>query len=261
MTRESHSVDLHSGDFQPGDFQQALRDQAAELRSAAVRAGADAAVPTCPGWDVRQLIRHLAHVYAMVDLALDGSPEDGRPQPPRAPEHFDDALEWWDERLGDLSTKLSTSDAQRPVWAFFPSGTAASWSRRMAHETAIHRLDAEHACADPGPDGGRGLIFDPALAANGVDEVLNALLPVLRDWPERRDEGRVLYHAADAEQAWLVTFRAGELPEVRSPRDAALEVDSTVAGTADALYRLVWGRPSTAAISGDPALAGIISGR
>ena len=261
MKRESHSADLHPGHFHSGDFQRALRDQAAELRSAAVRAGADAAVPTCPGWDVRQLIRHLAHVYAMVALALDASPESGRPRPPRAPEHFDDALEWWDERLDDLTTKLSTSDSQRPVWAFFPSGTAASWSRRMAHETAIHRLDAEHACADTGPERGQGLIFGPALAANGVDEVLNTLLPALRDWPEQHAEGRVLYHAADAEHAWLVTFRAGEPPEVRTPRDAALEVDSTAAGTADALYRLVWGRPSTAAISGDPALAAIISGR
>ncbi len=256
MTREFHDQRLH-----PVDFQAALREQAAELRSAAVRAGADATVPTCPGWDVRQLVRHLARVCAMVDLALDSPPGGERPQPPHAPEDFDDALRWWDEHLDALSTKLSTSDQQRPVWSFFPSGTAASWSRRIAHETAIHRLDAECALADLGPEHVRGLIFDPALAADGVDEVLNTLLPALRDWPERSDEGRVLYHAADAEHAWLVTFRPGEAPEVRTPRDAALEIDTTLAGTADALYRRVWGRPSTAAISGDPALAGIICGR
>lgn len=269
MTREYLPADLHQadpgqrdpeeGDFGEGDFQQALRHQAAELRSTAVRAGAGAAVPTCPGWDVRQLVRHLAQVCSMVALALDSPPDGERPRAPHAPEDFDDALQWWDEQLDELATKLSTSDSQRPVWAFFPSGTAASWTRRIAHETAIHRLDAEHALA--GAEHVHDLIVHPALAADGVDEVLGTLLPTLHDWSERGDEGRVLYHAADTEHAWFVTFRPGEPPEVRAPHGTAPQVDSTVAGTADALYRRVWGRPSTAVVSGDPELAGIISGR
>jgi uncharacterized protein (TIGR03083 family) len=239
----------------------AWREQAAALRAAVVRAGPDAEVPTCPGWDVRKLVRHLARVYAMVKLAMRMSPDDSRPRPPDAPEDFDEALTWWDEQLAELTNTLSTSDPKQRVWSFFPGGTAESWTRRMAHETAIHRLDAEHAL---GPDHVHDLIFDPAFAADGVDEMLSVLLPSTPNRAQQEQHGRVLYHAADAGHTWLVTHRPGQPPEVGSPRDAALgasEVDATVAGTADAVYRKVWGRPSTAVVTGDLALANLIAGR
>jgi uncharacterized protein (TIGR03083 family) len=248
-----------------GEFHhQALKEQVAAFRAATVQAGPDAAVPTCPQWDVRELVRHLARVYAMVNLALSKEPDDARPAPPRAPEDFDAALTWWDEQSARLTTTLSTSDPDRPVWSFFPGGTPRTWTRRVAHETAIHRLDAEHALAGLGPDHVHDLIFDPAFAADGVDEMLSVLLPAFPDWSEQRRDGRVLYHAADAGRLWLVTHRPQEPPVVGSPTDAALgtpEVDATVAGTADALYRRVWGRPSTAVVTGDHELAGLVAGR
>lgn len=243
---------------------QAWKEQAAAFRAAAVQAGPDAVVPTCAGWDVGKLLRHLARVYAMVDIALDSDPEGSRPQPPRPPDEFTEALNWFDDRLAGLTDRLSTQDKSRPVWSFFPGGTPESWLRRMTHETAIHRLDAEGARS--GLDSGQvhELIFDPELAADGVDEMLSVLLAGSRDWTRHDSEGRVLYHAADAGRTWLVTHHPGQPPEVGSPRDAALgspEVDATVAGTADAVYRRVWGRPSKAVVTGDTALAGLVAGR
>ena len=241
-----------------------FKEQAALFRSVAVQSGGDAEVPTCPGWDVRKLVRHLARVYAMVAQSLELGPDSERPVPPTAPEDFDEALRWWDARQAELSDKLSTMDPDHPVWAFFPGGTPAAWTRRMAHESAIHRLDAEHALVGLGPDHVHDLIFDPAFAADGVDEMLTVLLPSAHDWTERHDDGRVLYHAADAGHTWLVTYRPGHEPTVGSPRDAALgahEVEATVAGTADAVYRRVWGRPSNAIVTGDHALASLIRGR
>lgn len=239
--------------------------QAAALRDAVVRAGPDTQVPTCPEWDVRKLVRHLGRVYAMVSIALDSAPDAERPEPPRPPEEFDEALSFMDAQFAELVATLSTMDQDRPVWSFFPGGTPASWLRRMAHETAIHRLDAEHALASVGPDHVHDLLFDPAFAADGVDEMLTSLLPVLRDWSESEWKGHVLYHAPDAGRAWMVGFRPGQLPEVGVPHSPALndiDVDATVAGTADALYRRVWGRPSTAMVSGHHHdLAGIIAGR
>jgi uncharacterized protein (TIGR03083 family) len=244
--------------------QQALTEQAAAFRTAAVQAGPDAAVSTCPGWDVRKLVRHLARVYSMATLALETAPEESRPQPPTPPEDFNEVVLWWDEKLAALSHALSTSDPDRPVWSFFAGGTAATWTRRMAHETAVHRLDVEHALAQLGPDHVHDLLFDPQFAADGVDEMLTLILPTIRDWDSDDHHGRVLYHGADAGRTWLVTFRPGKAPEVGAPTDAALgesEVDATVAGTADALYRRVWGRPSHAVVSGDLALAALVAGR
>lgn len=237
---------------------EALQEQAAALRSAAVRAGGEATVPTCPRWDVRALVRHLAKVYGMVLLALDTEPDAQRPQPESAPEAFDAALDCWDERLAALLPKLAERDPHRPVWAFFLDGTPAAWARRMLHETAIHRLDVELAAG--GAE--HGLVFEPQLAADGADEMLSVIAP-LGDWSLAQRTGKVLYHAADAERAWLVTYRAGAAPQVGRPDDAALDhkVDATVAGTADAVYRRVWGRPSSAVVTGDAELADAIRGR
>ncbi|GAA2818844.1 maleylpyruvate isomerase N-terminal domain-containing protein [Saccharopolyspora taberi] len=237
----------------------AFAEQAAALRAAAVHAGPGVPVPTCEGWDVGKLVRHVARVYSMVDLSLDLEPDAERPAPAPVSEDFDEALAAFDRNLAVVAEKLSTMDPDRRVWSFFPGGTPVSWTRRMAHETAIHRLDAEHATGEHV----RELLFDPRLAADGIDEMLALLLP-LSDWSGSQHEGRVLYHAADAGRAWLVTYRPGKPPEVSAPHDAALgeyEVDATVAGTADAVYRKAWGRPSNAVVTGDPALAGIAAGR
>ncbi len=249
------TIDLHHRE---------LRQQAAALRAAAVQAGPDAVVPTCPNWDVAKLLRHLGRVYATVALATTADPDGERPQPPAAPEEFDKTLAWWDEQLGELVERLGSGDADRPVWAFFPGGTPRSWTRRMAHETAIHRLDAEHALTSTGTDHVHDLLFSSEFAADGIDEHLSVLLPGTRDWSDQHGDGHVLFHAADAGRAWMVSIRPEQPPEVSAPHDAALgrdEVDANVAGTADAVYRRVWGRPSSAVVTGDTELAGLVKGR
>jgi hypothetical protein len=61
-------------------------------------------------------------------------------------------------------------------------------------------------------------------------------------------------HAADAGRAWEVVLKAGAAPVVTPVHDSATNEDATVAGTADAVYRAVWARPSHAIVSGDRAL-------
>ena len=62
----------------------------------------------------------------------------------------------------------------------------------------------------------------------------------------------MLFHAADAGRAWLVRLTRGEVPEVGPASD--LDADASVVGTADAVYRAAWRRPSTAIVNGDRAL-------
>jgi len=52
-----------------------------------------------------------------------------------------------------------------PVWTFSGPQPASFWARRMAHETAVHRADAEIAV-------GREPEFEPDLAVDAIDEWL-----------------------------------------------------------------------------------------
>lgn len=235
---------------------QELETQASAFRSAVLRAGPSAAVATCPGWDVLRLVQHVGRMYALASTALQQD-EAAVPRVPHPPAGFDDALAWWDQQYAELAENLSDSDPAEPVWSYFRGGTPESWLRRMTHETAVHRLDAEHAGSRLGPGGVHELVFDPQLAADGVDEVLDVLVPAHEEWDDHDLQGRVLLHAADAERSWLVEFQPRQAPRVGPPTGTGLEADATVAGTADALYRYAWGRPSSAALTGDTALANL----
>ncbi|HZB50776.1 MAG TPA: maleylpyruvate isomerase N-terminal domain-containing protein, partial [Mycobacteriales bacterium] len=133
---------------------EAVRREGAEFLTAAAAADLDADVPTCPGWTVRRLVSHLSRVHR----SAVGGVQDGTVEPPtlgaRPP---DDArlLAWYAAGLDRLLGVFADAEPHLPDF----------WPRRMAHETTIHRFDAElaaHAKA-----GG----FDPALAADGVGEV------------------------------------------------------------------------------------------
>ncbi|MCP2166032.1 maleylpyruvate isomerase N-terminal domain-containing protein [Goodfellowiella coeruleoviolacea] len=244
------------------DFVEQVSTHSDALRAAAVAAGPDAPVPTCPGWTVRQLVEHIGVVHGWVAQAtttpVDGPPP-GRPTPPQ---DWADLLAWWDELRAELLRNLAEV---RPCWMRFPmlAASTAGWARRQAHETAIHRLDAEHAAAAAPHQQASTvptLVFDPEFAADGIDELLS-LQPVLsKHWESWTDTGRVLVHAADAGRLWVVRLRPGQPPEVGETRDAVGEVDATVAGTADAVYRALWKRPSTALVSGQPAVAAALRG-
>lgn len=244
-----------------GEYIETITKQSDAMRAAAVEAGPDADVQNCAEWNIHKLVRHLAKVHAWAAAAVVTADPNTPPARTDPPAEFADLLPWWDEQRTRLVTGLWRHDPADPAWAFGPLSprNVAFWARRQAHETAIHRLDAESALAAP-----PSTQFDPAFAADGVDEILSWIVPLDRRWTDSALVGSVLYHAADAGRAWLVTFTPGTAPEVADAADSpggGFTADATVAGTADAVYRKVWGRPSTAVSSGNTELAGAIHGR
>lgn len=233
------------------DFVAQIETQASSLRSAALKAGPDAPVPTCPEWTVLDLVRHVAEVHTWAAQAVVTAPEAGRPEWPTAPQDFDDVFPWWDNGFSLLVTRLRETSADRPAWTFHGPSLAGFWARRQAHETSIHRLDAELAAGHELPP----LVFDPEFAADGIDEYLTVLVPrrIELGYPVKAT-GRLLVHAADAGRTWRVGLTAGGPLVVTGVRDAAFDEDATLAGTADALYRALYARPGHAIVTGDESL-------
>ena len=229
------------------DFQTQLAQldqQAAAFRAAATAAGPDASVPTCPDWRVDRLVHHVARVYGFARASLATRPDQESPSSPPVPREWPELLESWDAMYAGLVEDLRAAGPDRPTWVFRGTPTAAFWARRMAHETAIHRLDAEAAAEEPLPT----LVFDPEFAADGIDE----LLTVFVAGGKADRAGTALFHAADAGRAWHVHLDP-ERPIAVGPAGVT-DADASVVGTADAVYRASWGRPSTAVVGGDAAL-------
>jgi uncharacterized protein (TIGR03083 family) len=213
---------------------EAARVQGGALRESAVQAGPDLPIATCPGWRMYDLVAHLGGVHATILQAVAGeSPKFERPSG-----SWTDVLERWDHVFAALLGRLTDGDpALRP------------WARRTAHETAIHRLDADSAVKDLPT-----LVYDTEFAADGIDEFLG-LLPA-RPSPVA---GTLLYHAADAGRAWQVRLEVGQPPVTTEPSGSGVDFDVSVVGTADAVYRSVWGRPSTAVVTGDRSILAAVA--
>ncbi|WP_433870465.1 maleylpyruvate isomerase family mycothiol-dependent enzyme [Saccharopolyspora sp. CA-218241] len=118
------------------------------LRSLVEGADPTVPVPSCPGWNLGQLVRHLGggHRWAeeIVRTRAAGPPSD---------EHFRDLSRyadedpavlapWLAEGAARLAEALRSAGPDLDVWAPLPGGRTAFLARRFAHETAIHRADA-----------------------------------------------------------------------------------------------------------------------
>lgn len=153
---------------------------------------------------------------------------------------------WWDEppagllalfartaaTLEDLLYVLPPETPIRTWWA--PEQTVGFLQRRMALETAIHRWDAQRASLTPDPVEGE-------LAADGIDETLDIMLPARRGWassPRRGAGERYHLHRTDGPGEWLVEFE----PDSVQVRREHAKGDVALRGAASDLLLWLWRR-------------------
>ncbi|MGN6679269.1 MAG: maleylpyruvate isomerase N-terminal domain-containing protein, partial [Streptosporangiaceae bacterium] len=104
---------------------QALRDAGRRLAAAAAEAGPDAAVPSCPEWVVRDLVRHQGGVHRWA-AGIVGTPRT-EPWDVELDEVVgtwpDDAdlLAWFDAGLDSLANVLTQADPDLTCWSFLPA--------------------------------------------------------------------------------------------------------------------------------------------
>ncbi len=211
--------------------------------------GGDLARPVaaCPGWDVLALARHLAGVHRWATAAVtEATP--GRPPAEPEPAPGTSVADWFVDGAARLQQVLAETDPDAPCWGMGPPPrTAAFWLRRQAHETAVHRWDAQDA------QGGAGGL-DPVLAADGVDEVATIFLP-RQVRLGRREPLPAPVRLVCSDAATSVVL--GEGPPV-----------ATVTGRAADLLLVCWGRRDAGAllaagaltVTGDSAAARTVLG-
>jgi len=158
-----------------------------------------------------------------------------------------DLVDWFRAGHAALVATLEAAPADLACWRFLPAPSPlAFWARRQAHETAVHRADAQVAA-------GAIDAVDQDFAVDGVDELLLGFYSRGRNRVQT-DTPRVLAVAAsDAEAAWLVHFGPDG---VRAERGAG-PADARLRAPASDLYLGLWNRWPLPEPEGDAELLAI----
>lgn len=223
----------------PEEMLAALNEQGVLLADAACSTALDVFVPSCPDWTVRDLVRHTGMVHrwaasvveaagpAVDDLGFEATTV----YPPDA-----ELICWFRDGHLALLTTLREAPADVPCWAFMrgSGGPLQFWMRRQLHETAVHRMDAEHAA-------GRPLSAVRAdLAADGIDELLTSFVPRPSGRLRSDEPWTMAVVATDTDKAWTVRVTEGPVVAVRGAQAA----DVSLSGGAGDLYAFLWNRTS-----------------
>ena len=218
-------------------------------------------VPSCPGWTIGELSRHLGMVHRSIRTHA-GNGNAHQPWlaiPDDAPAADDPRIvTWFQSEFSQLDTLLDALDADSPTWTWAPQNrTAAFWFRRMAHETTVHRWDAQAAIGVPEP-------LERRLAGDTVAEVLDTMVPAGRRRHTADVAGIVHLSATDLGQVWTLRLRGQriDLVDTNLPPDGdarpacAAASDAAASGTASDLALTLWGRVSfdVLEVAGDLAL-------
>ncbi len=221
-----------------------------------------AGVPSCPDWSLADLVSHLLEVQTFWATIVEGRLDD----PAEVPETFRPADE---ELVGALDAArqrlvraLGDADPSDRCWTWSHDQTVGFVARRQAHEALIHRVDAELGARQPHAR------IEPALAADGVSELLGAFMTHLPPWATFTPDGLGIHLVADdVGERWGLRF--GRFEGTSPTTGSTYDLDSAVAddrapattrlsGSAEALDLWIWGRGAVddLVVDGDASLVG-----
>jgi uncharacterized protein (TIGR03083 family) len=218
------------------DLISSLRREGEILAAAADRAGPDAQVPTCPRWRVRDLVHHTGgvHRWATAHVAEQRQEPMGPEETEALMAHQpgdDLLLAWFRAGHEDLVDALKQASPQLTCWTFLPAPSPlVFWARRQAHETEIHRADAELASGPITP-------ISTPVALDGIEEILFGFAArhgrLAVDRPRR-----LRLTASDADAEWLVQIGPAGVEASRGGGES----DCHVGDSASNLFLLLWNR-------------------
>lgn len=250
-------VPFRRPDFMSPTYSDTLVEENDRLASLLATADPELPVPTCPGWSVQQLLRHVGrgHRWAAQMIAsgatevLDPRRVAGGKPPEGGPEV---AAQWLRDGAGELLDAVAAAGPDAPVWTFTGPQPASWWIRRRLHEATVHRADAALAA-------GRPFEIAPPTAADGVSEWLDLLAArPAGDEPPLAD-GTVLHlHATDEGLGpageWTVTGTGGRVVWEQGHGKGAAAVRGDAAVLLQAVLRRVPADDARLQVLGEPGV-------
>lgn len=214
-----------------------LAVEGAALAEVVRGASPDTPVPTCPGLTIGETARHVGSVYRMArGWLLEGHrPTEWDRDPPPG----QSTIEYFLEGHQDLLDQLRAHDPEDYAGTWWPADrTYGFWSRRMAHETTIHRIDVQAA------SGAEVVEVAEDVALDGVDEALvlwfAQKLPLLG--LSGTKAGSVGIKTGG--HHWIARAGPGETTAWRCSAREASAADAVVTATPMQVYLWLWGRAS-----------------
>lgn len=186
-------------------------------------------VPSAPDWTLNQLLRHVGHAHRWADSMLrdrlpeiDFSRNGAQLLDSYVGESPSVLIPWLREGAASLSEVLREVDPDEMIAPLGGFPGPRVWSRRMTHETVIHRWDVANALGLP-------YALDPELAQDTLREWTGLALPyAFQRWPEETaplaGSGTVHLHATDVEAEFVIdlTGPAPVVEEGHAKADVAL---------------------------------------
>jgi uncharacterized protein (TIGR03083 family) len=199
-------------------------------------------VPTCPGWNVSQLARHvdggLRWVREIVATRASEPPSDValRDLSGATDDHPDILRASLTEAAAALATTLTEAGPDARMWCPIGDGGTEFYARRFAYETAMHRADAALAL-------GVEYTLAPDVAVDGIDEWMElGSLPFhfeVHPWMrELLASGRTVgLHATDTDAHWLLDLTGDLIAWRRADEAAAAEIRAPATDLLLMIYR------------------------
>ncbi len=143
-----------------------------------------------------------------------------------------DLLPWFEESLRRFLVTMRATDPDEPVWAWSGENRAGFWMRLQAHETAVHRTDAQSAFGPPDP-------VDAPLARDAIEGLLSWFVPEGRAMSMLPCAGKSLrFQETDTGNCWQLRIDDGQA-SLEPPTEQS---DVIVRGAASDLLLYLWQR-------------------
>lgn len=195
-------------------------------------------VPTCPGWTIEDLAKHVWGVINFWPHVVLHNVQDPNDIPPLRPEPSKSDLLSAIRRDADQAIGLLRhTNWSAPIWNWSKNKTVSFVHRRLANEVSIHRWDAENAVGTPHE-------IPADLAQDGVDEFIDIFIG--SGWMTYK-KGKpfagelIKIHQIQPNRDWTIKLDKRKVAVVG---DAA-EPDLTVRGRPSDLVLMFWRRGGT----------------